>query len=244
MGGQTPQTAAFTLQSGTEKLVHAVAMSVQYLAPVPYIPILVGVLLILLLILDLRSGSKNLVWILPVLAQLGISVILVDYQTRYFLPALPFLLVWFIVPRQHFASKVAKAITAILLVVSCFTVRDQLTKTAVPPDIYSLTKATAIIAGIVKDPKTPIKNPNIAVLSAPDTDPMAEKYRDALSIYDIHFLTSAQYNVSENLFVVSPAPEAQLRGDGDYAMKPFKNSILRHVYTIPKSDWKVYWFSF
>jgi hypothetical protein len=128
--------------------------------------------------------------------------------------------------------------------VSLFTVHDQLTRTAVPPDIYSLTKATAIIAGIVKDPNTPIKNPNIAVLSAPDTDPMAEKYRDALSIYDIHFLTSAQYNVSENLFVVSPAPEAQLRADGDYAMKPFKNSILRHVYTIPKSDWKVYWFSF
>ncbi len=244
LGGDTPQTAAFTLQSGMEKIAHAAAMSVHYLAPVPYLPIVIGVLLVLLAVLDIRARSKNLLWFLPVLAQLGMSVILVDYQTRYFLPALPFLFVWLIVPRKHLASKIAKVITVLLLIGSFLTAHDQLTKTSVPPDIYSLTKATAIIAGVVKDPNTPIKNPNIAVLSAPDTDPMAEKYRDALSIYDIHFLTSAQYNVSENLFVVSPAPEAQLRADGDYAMKPFKNSILRHTYTIPNSPWKVYWFSF
>lgn len=244
LGGNTPQTSAFTLMSAVQRIGQAISITLPYLAPVPVVPVILGILLLGLLILDLKERSRHLIWAIPVIVQLLTTIILVHFETRYFLPALPFLFVWLIAPRLNVANYVSKIAMVIILLASFFTVYPELTQTKVPPDIYSLTEATKIMAATIKNPENKIKNANVAVLSAPDTDPLASKYRDALSLYDIHLKTSGQYDTSENLFVVSPAGEAQLREDGDYAMKPFKESKLRQVSTIPHSPWKVYWFAF
>jgi hypothetical protein len=242
LGGQTPQTSAFTALSAIERVWQAIIVSVTYLAPFSVFPIIIGICLLALLIADIKQRKAPLLWFLPILAQLLISIPLIDYQTRYFLPAFPFLIMWLIVPRKGSASILAKVTTVILLLVSCITVFPQLTKTSVYPDMASLTEAAKVIAQVVKESHP--KNPNLAVLSSPVTDPMGDIYRDTLSIYDIHFKTAGQYDTSENLFVISTSDEAKLKTDGAYALRPFKDARLKKIYYLKNKPWRIYWFGF
>lgn len=245
LGGHTPNTVPLTLSSAFARIIHAGILSFHYMAPIYGGALLLGGMSLLLIIFDVKHRSRTLIWILPILIQLSVAAILDDYQTRYFLPAIPFFLAWLIDKRRGFGKLIAAGILVFLVGVSLFTVIPQLTQTTVPPDIYSLTKASKTIARVVKDPRNHVMNPNVAVLQSPDTGVLAEKYRDVLSIYGISMRAPSEYNVSENLFVITTASsEAQLRADGAYALKPFKAAAVHGIYTIKNSPWKVFWFSF
>jgi hypothetical protein len=81
-------------------------------------------------------------------------------------------------------------------------------------------------------------------LSSPDSDPLAARYRDALSVKNIGLKAAAQYDTSEHLFVMSTADIETLVHDESTAMKIFRKGRLDEIYIIPKSEWKVYWFRY
>lgn len=201
-----------------------------------------AVLLSAALVFIERRNSSNWLWVLPVLAQVCVATYLDSYQTRYFLPAVPFFLMWLLVLRKGLSKVLATVLLWCLIIGSLSTVVTQLTKNSVPPDMHSLTEASKYIAQTTKDKE--LKNINVASLASSDSDPLANKYRDVLTTLDTPVLAPSQYDTSEHLFVVSTSEESTLREDKSTAMIVFKESQLEEVYDIPGSNWRVFWFHY
>ena len=238
--GNTPHLANLTLLSFVQRLWDSFWIMVNYIA-LPTLGWLVGSLLVWLAWLD-RKKIEHWLWLLPVIAQLLVGTILSDFQTRYFLPALVFLFVWLIVKRQGLAGWLAKALLWLMIISSLFTVIPQLTQTKVPPDIYSLRSASQLIANKIKDDG--LNNANVAVLASKDSGVLGEKYRDYISMLGVGLKAASEYDTSENLFVISTADEQTVKTDPSAAMQLFKGNRLDGTYTIPNSNWKVYWFHY
>lgn len=200
---------------------------------------LVAVLLPLLAILD-RKKITHLVWLLPVIVQLMGGAIVVVFATRYILPALPFLLVWLILPRTGVTNWVAKFILGLCIISSLISIWPQLTQTKVPPDIYTINAAANIIQTQITEHS--LKNPNIAALVSPDSDPLSGKYRYLLQTRNIHFKAASEYNATENLFVISTAPLEPVQADVSAPMVYFAKTDQHQTFHIPNSEWMVHWF--
>ena len=135
---------------------------------------------------------------------------------------------------------VTYACLILLIISNLISLPNDLTKPIMPPNIYTITKASNIIADNIK--QNTLKNANIAVLQADDSDTLGTKYRDLLLIKHAPIRADSEYDATQNLFVVSNGNEESLRQDFSVAMQFFKNAVLEKVIEIPNSNSKVYWF--
>ena len=102
------------------------------------------------------------------------------------------------------------------------------------------TKASQIIIDTVAEHK--LNNSNVAALSSSDDAPLAERYRDYVRMKHTGLRAESEYDVSEHLFVISTANDEILRADKSYAMVAFKDKVLRGVFDIEDTEWKVFWY--
>lgn len=241
-GSQTPNTITLTGQVVLQRVWGNISLVSGYLA-LPLLRWLVIGLCALLVFLE-RKVLNRLVWVLPVAAQLVIGSFFTTLEPRYFLPALVFFLVWLLLPRKGLTKHIARDIIGVCLLASLFTIIPQLTQTKVPPDIYSLRAATNYIATQITEKQ--LKNANVATLASPDHDPLANIYRETLSVKNIGLKAPSEYDASENLFVISTADDQTVMQDEATAMVIFRkrNAHLAGSYQIPDSTWKVYWFAY
>ncbi len=205
----------------------------------------VAILLPLLMYFDLRSRKVSLnIWYLPLWLVVLVGVILVDFQVRYVYPAVVFAFVWLITPRKSLkAQLVALSILGCIFVGSLFSFWKQLTRTAVPPDMYSFTILSTYIRETIKSQQ--VKNPNITVASSPDSAPLGEKYRDYIGMDGTQFRASSEYDLSENLFIITTTPYESVREkDKSFALLAFKKASLKGSFEVPNSEWKVYWIGY
>ena len=110
------------------------------------------------------------------------------------------------------------------------------------PPMRVVTQAQHAILEILEN-NPEIKNHNIAALTARDLDSLGLKYRDLLSINGITFRAASEYDLTENLFVVTDVNEEKVRLDQNVAMSYFKEGQLRQEYLLEEKPWRVYWFS-
>lgn len=240
MGGVTPDVVAVTPISFLQKSAENFMIMVKYIAA-PWMSWIMAASLLVLGALEWKKHTRWL-WLLPVVVQLLIGTFLIEYQTRYLLPALPFLFVWLLLPRKGTSSLLANGILWLLIISSLFTIVPQLTQTKVPPDIYSLNQASKIIETQIKERK--LNNANVAALSGPDGDPLAQKYRDVLSVKNVGLKAASQYDTSEHLFVISTSDGEVVEKDTAAAMQMFSKAHLQETFLIPDSEWRVHWFMY
>jgi hypothetical protein len=198
-------------------------------------------LVLLLAYLDFKKNKRNLIWLAPVVSQLFGGVLLSEFHTRYFLPAVAFFAVWLFLPRKDLAQKAALSCLVLIIISSALTVKTQLTTTKTPPDIYTLTQAAEYIAVTIKENN--LKNANIAAIKARDPSPLAEKYRDVLRLHDISTRQPPEYDISEHLFVISDRSLEEVLSDKSYAILVFKSGKYIETHQIENSSTKVYWLS-
>jgi hypothetical protein len=202
----------------------------------------VGILIVsgLMIIADIRSRSKYILWLLPVFAQILAGLFLANYETRYFLPALLFYYVWLIQSRSGFGNFLQKLLLVIIVMGSVWTI-PLLTRPEAQPTIRVLREATAVITSIHQN--NTIKNGNVTSVASPDGDLIGLKYRDLLSLKNISLRAPSEYDASENLFVVSTSSEDVVRHDPSNPMTVFGESLLKGSYPLTK-PWKLYWFAY
>jgi hypothetical protein len=203
-----------------------------------------GVLIssLLLVVIDLFKRNKSLWWLLPVLSQILISLVLENYETRYFLPALLFYYVWLIHPRRDKKSIFFQRIVGGIIIAGSLWTIPLLAKPEAQPSIRVLRSASNAIAEIYNSHH--IKNANVAAVASPDGDLISLKYRDLLSLRNVPLRAASEYDASENLFVISTSDENTVKGDASAPMVMFKNAILKESYPLAVSPWKLYWFGY
>jgi hypothetical protein len=238
--GNISNTQATTFPAAISTIFSNVNLFLNYVTQNQFLAILLGITIIAIFVFDIRKNKKALLFLVPVIAQIVAGAFLDTLQTRYLLPGLIFFFVWLIIPRTNFGSIASKVAFLILIVGSLFSVYPQLHHIEVQPDVATIAKVDKIIVNLVHTKH--IKNANIAAVASPDADTFGLNIRDTLQIRDINFLATSQYDVSEQLLVLSTSDEKIVRNDKSFSMQQFKNAKLGGIYPVKDSSWKVYWF--
>lgn len=238
--GNIANTQSTTLSQAIPVILENIKLFLFYLTQNDFLAATLGITLLIILWIDVKINRKYLLFALPVVGQLITGAFLDSLQTRYLLPAVIFLFVWLIFPRKSIGALFSKAALLILAIGSLLSFYPQLHFTEVQPDIRTIIKADEVIIDLINSRK--IQNANIAALGSEATDTFAINLRDALQIHDVNFLAVSQYDVSEQLLVLSTSDEKSLRRDQSFAMQQFKNARLGGLYPLTDSDWKIYWF--
>jgi len=224
-------------------LIRNFSVSLNEIVHLKWLQILFVLGLTKLIWLDFKKSRTHLLLLLPVLAQILGCVFIGDFLQRYFLPAIVFFLAWLAQPRKKTSLKLSNFLMILIIISSVLQLENVLTKPIMSPPMRVVTQAQQAIVEILAN-NPDIKNYNIAALTARDLDSLGLKYRDLLSINGITFRAASEYDLTENLLVVTDVDEAKVRQDQNVAMSYFKESRLRQEYLLEEKPWRVYWFSY
>lgn len=198
-------------------------------------------LLIAVLYKDVREKSKQLIFLIPVIPQVAAISFLPVFGNRYFLLALPFFFTWLYYKRNAGIMRLQKLIVLIFIIGSLLVVQNALTKPISPPGAYVVSEAVHYIQDISSSNE--LQNTNIAVLASPDSDPLGTIYRHTALVQGIDFLLENQFDITDNLFVVTTSEEEVVRQDPANIINGFRNGELEDSFNLENTDWKVYLFS-
>lgn len=193
-------------------------------------------------IMDLKKRSKAMYFLMPAIFQVVAITFIGSYYPHYFFAAIPFFLVWLFYPRTGIQIRLQHGVIAILFLGSILTFFPLLTRSPVEPDLGSVTKISNIIINEIQSNE--LKNVNIAVLASGDHNTFGRKYRDILLVNNnIQIKTPGEYDLTDNLFVISQSDEQRVRIDPAYEISNFRNGDLKAEWKIANSNWVVYRFS-
>ena len=105
-------------------------------------------------------------------------------------------------------------------------------------DIETITKITQTIRDEIAENK--LMNVNLVVLQSPDPNIYGRRYRDLLLIDDVRLLEKEQYEITDNLFVLSYKSVEDIRNDKAYEIKRFDKGKLVDKWVFDESEWKLY----
>ncbi|HLE48972.1 MAG TPA: hypothetical protein VI819_03000 [Patescibacteria group bacterium] len=190
-----------------------------------------------LVINDARKRKVNLVYFLPVFTQIVAISFLPEYFNRYFYLSIGFFVVWLFSKREKSQENVVKLTVILMLAASLGSVRDYLTKPVREPSALTVRFINNYIASRVHSDN--LKNVNITVLQSPDPDPFGVIYRESLLVKDVTFLPENQYDITDNLFVVTTGDEDQVRKDPANLINGFRDGVVDDKYSLRNSKWRV-----
>jgi hypothetical protein len=194
---------------------------------------------ILIAIKDFTTRCKAVIFLVPVIFQIFAIALIGTYFPHYFFAAIPFFLVWVFYPRRGLGKSLQLITIVILIIGSAFTFIPQLTTAPVEPDLGTVTKISNILRNEIQLKR--LKNVNISVLASPDHNTFGRKYRDILLVPgNIQIMSTGEYGITDNLFVVSTSGESVIRADPAYEISNFKNGELKDSWRIDNSGWVVY----
>jgi hypothetical protein len=104
-------------------------------------------------------------------------------------------------------------------------------------NLQILRSATNIIGKEITDHK--MVNANLAVLSSPDIYPSGKRYRDLLLVNNIHLRSYEEFELSDNLFVITKGSLSDLRKDPALELMYFRNGPVAGEWEVSDSGWKV-----
>ncbi len=189
---------------------------------------------------DIMSRNKAIYWLI-MWGMILLPTAWISKQWHYFLPAIPFFLIWLFYQRNNAGRKLAMGFIGLLLLGSVLTVSQLWNQPDWQGDLRLVKEITNILAGQIK--KQHLLNPNIAVLGSPEIYTSGSKYRNMLLLHDIHLRSYEEYGLSDNLFVVTSSSADELRRDPATEMLYFKNGPVAGVWTVHNSNWKVVQFN-
>lgn len=207
--------------------------------------ILLGLLVFLLLVYDIKKKSQAMIFAAPWFFQIVAIAFIKNSFIHYFLPGLVFFITWVIYPRKKVGEWLSKLVFGTLIIGSLFTIIPQIQTNpyvdkAWQPNIRIVREITSTMEETIKNEG--LKNVNVAVLGSQDVNTYGLKYRNLLLIKDINLLSRDEYFTSDCLFVVSQSSEDQVREDPAPEMHKFRNGQLKGSWTFNNSDWALYLF--
>ncbi|MBI2597477.1 hypothetical protein HYW41_04935 [Candidatus Daviesbacteria bacterium] len=240
----SPYESSMSLVPALMKLKIWYEYMLNYYTQLPILSILLGVITPILVITDIKSRSKALIFASAWIAQL-IGLIFVNNPGKiyyyYVLPSTIFFLVWLIYPRGRKSYLLAISIFVILFIGGSLSIIPKLTRSNWQTDIHSVRQISKAISQRIKTNN--LQNVNIAVLSSPDNNTYGRRFRDLLLIDSVHIKTKDEYPLSDHLFVISTKAEQDLRNDPATNINYFRKGKLFEKIEIPGSDWGIYHFS-
>ncbi len=241
LGGATPNIASDVSSTYFQRLFATVVGNLEYLSGNSFLFWIVVPLLIALIVRDLQTKKGSLLRLIPAFLQIVVVSTLDTFATRYFLPALPFVVYWIVSPRKDvIGQNLSKALIVAMIVGSLLTAPALISHTRVQPAPEAVDKIVSQIREIMAE--SPTKDVNIAVLSSPDSAPLGESYRSVLGMHGVGLKQPSEYDTTSRLLVITTASESAVRADKSIAMLFFKEVPIYKEYKMDGTDWIVYWF--
>lgn len=219
-------------------LVNNLQMVLQYYTQSLTITFVLAILLVGLIVNDIREKSRALIYFIPWFMQIFLCSFLKDTFDYYLLPGIIFFVVWIIYPRKNLAELLQKMIIMTLILSGLLSVVPQLTTKTWETDIDSVRKISQILKSEIQ--KDDLKNVLLVVLASPDNNIYGKRYRDLLLLDQVSVLPKEQYEIADNLFVISISNEETIRKDPVPEMNYFNKGFLSQKWIIPNSSWIVY----
>ncbi|HKC04359.1 MAG TPA: hypothetical protein VKC54_00585 [Patescibacteria group bacterium] len=232
LGGVNGQTSILV------NLANVFNETFQYFGQFLFLKIILIVIFISLITHDLKKKSAGFSFAFVFLIQLIGLRFVSDFFTHYILPAVPFFIVYLIYPRKGLGKILSYSALFILIVSSLLSFPKQITKVSWESDIASTRFITHTIEGEIKTGK--LQNVNIAALGSPDPNTYGRRYRDLLLIDGVTIKTKGEYEISDNLFVITTSSLDKIRLDPAYEIKFFKNGPLARKWQVPGSNWNIF----
>lgn len=221
-----------------------IQITMETLAPGAVSMWMLGILLILLVLLEIKRKQFQLLqWLAPIVGLVSAGVFLDGFHERYVVGITPFFFAYLFQQRTGLLKLFQLVLITILVINSTMQLPVLLSKPQVPPSIIIIREASNYINKTIKS-NPEIKNANVTVDMSEDMDMLATKYRDYLSIRGVQFKAASEYDTSEHLFVISQETESRLRESESFPLKVFSKQKVNDIHEIPQSDWRVVWFSY
>lgn len=186
---------------------------------------------------NLKSIQTGIVWILYLLTLSMVGVV----YTHYFLPVIVFFLLWVLGKRSSKYDWLSKLLLLIITISSLIALPRMLTVGNWESNTKNTKEITLIIENEIVEQA--LINANIVVLASEDPNIYGRKFRDLMQLHKkVELKSKDEYYISDNLFVVTIADEERVRNDPAVEMDGFRRGIVKTVWTVGDSDWKVYRF--
>lgn len=203
--------------------------------------IILGSIFLYTIWLDIKKKRSSFMFLIPVVGQIAAISFLPEYFDRYFYLTLIFFVVWFVSKRSKKEYVLVVISFVIMFVASINPLKDYLERPTREPSTYTAKEVVNYVSN--KTGEDDLKNINIAVLASPDRDPLGGIYRDTLLIKNIDLLLENQFDITDNLFVVSTSEETVVREDPANVMNGFRSGALVDTFNVETTDWRVYLFN-
>ncbi len=230
-------------ETKTSYLTNAFAVinsSFQYFAQSVFLKILLIFSILPLIFLDIKNRSRALLFICIFFIQiLGVSLFK-GFSNHYILAGIPFFIVYLIYPRKNTGKIMSFVCLVIILVSSIFSFSDQIKRVTWETDIASTRNIASLIQETIQ--KNDLKNANLAVLASDDPNTYGRKYRDLLLLKGVNLKSKGEYDISDELFVITTSSLDKVRNDKAYEIDRFRNGPLVKSWEIPNSDWRIFLF--
>lgn len=214
----------------------------KYIAGGEIMTIIVTILASALIYIDIKTKNLNairtgIIWFLYLLT---LSVVGVVY-THYFLPVVVFFLLWVLEKRNDKFNWLSKLLLLIITISSLIALPRILTEGNWESNIKNTKEITLIIENEIAEQA--LINANIVVLASEDPNIYGRKFRDLMQVHKkVELKSKDEYYISDNLFVVTTADEEIIRDDPAVEMDGFREGIVKVIWIVGDSDWKVYRF--
>ena len=207
--------------------------------------IVLGLLILVLLVFDLKQRSQSLVYLLSWIGQVVLVSLIKPVYPHYFLPGLVFFLCWLVYPRSKRGLKVSRVILAWLIFGSVLTIIPQLASglylnKAWQPNIITLERLTNQMEKMIRE--NSLRNVNLAVLGSTDPNTYGWKYRNLLLLKGIIIKDKHEYFNSEYLLVVTQSSEEKLRRDPALELNNFRDGEIVNRYQALDFGWRLFVF--
>lgn len=221
------------------RLAGAAKFSLEYLFP-GRLSLAIGAVIMALMVWDVKNKKKIAWWGIGAFLNLGIFLVYSN-QGHYILGALPLFWVWLMGERQGWGKRLVYILTAFIVVSSIFKWPQEVLKDDFKGDLRLVRGASEIIKEEVK--KQGLVNANVAVLGSEDEDGLGKRYRGMLLTWNVKIKSKDEYELSDNLFVITRKSGEELRGDPASQISRFRNGPVAGEWKVGETGWRVVQFN-
>ena len=222
------------------RLIDAIKFSNGYLFPGVGLTLIIFILILAIFVWDIKNKSKNIYWGVSAFLTLGILMIY-SQQFQYLLGTVPLVWMWLIGKRKGWGKGLAAILMVLIVLSSIMKFGKEVRKDDYKGNIRLITGASEIIKQQIDEQK--LQNANLAVLGSIDLDRTGKTYRGVLLTWNVKLKNITDYNLSDNLFVITQKQVTNLQGDGAAEIDGFRNGPVKGIWKVGGTNWQVVQFN-
>ena len=222
------------------KYVEGLVMTWTYFWGKSAFSYLLSVILCFIVVADIKKKNKNMYYLLASFFSVGVFIFYAE-QIHYIFPIIPFFWMWLFGKRKKENHKLVVLFLILAIGISANIFTTNVKKVSCLTNLKLYQGASDIIEREIKIKN--LVNANIVTLQTENELCETKIYRNILETKKIPLKRIEEYDISDNLFVISPSDEDTLRKDPAYEINNFRNGIVVGEWKIEGTDYKVFQFN-